>query len=213
VGEHSHLDQPHRFATLPKTKYQITKSTRGGYVPASLTDVLAILAIVISALAYRETLQTRKLQEKQFDSTRSARLRIDRFAFWPADMGTIGLIDRSDLLHMDVQNIGDAYAFDVDIRVERAGIIRAHGEVYGLPVMIRKELKVKIGKVEENTEETIVVHVTYRDHEPHVVIVTLEKGIDPYGLRSGIGLHVAKVTLEPVMHFRAHSRRAGPVST
>ena len=166
----------------------------------SLTDAAVILAIVISVLAYIETIRTRRLQKAQYDHTKSARLRMAHFVFEPADTISIGPNEPSDTIGMELRNIGEAQAFDIDISVERAGVIRYHGEVYGLPPKNKTGAKVTIGTVEENTDETIVITAKYRDHVPHVAEVTLQKGVYPHGLRSGLVPRVVKATLDGRPH-------------
>lgn len=170
----------------------------------SLTDAtplaLSLIAIVISVLAYIETVRTRKLQEAQYHDTKSARLRVSDFVFEPADTRTIGLKDVSDTIGMELRNIGEAPAFDIDISVERAGVIRYHGEVYGLPPTIKMEAKVPIGTVEETTVETIVITARYRDHMPHVAEITLQKGISSHYPHSSVVPHVIKATLDGRPH-------------
>jgi hypothetical protein len=161
---------------------------------------VSLSAIVISALAYVEMFRGRRLQQEQYDASRSARVSLSGLAFWPAKMYPTTPEDRSDTIRLKVRNIGPVQAFDVDIAVARAGKIRFHGEVYGLPPMVETEAEVRIGTVAENTDETFVMTVRYRDYRPHLAIITLHKRVYPHGLGSGLGLEVVAATLDGSPH-------------
>jgi hypothetical protein len=162
---------------------------------------ISVLALIISGLGYLNAVRTRKLQEAQFDASRSARLRLSHFAFWAASMYPTTPEDRSAKMHFDIQNIGPVDAHDIDIRVDRAGVRRFHGEVYGLPPLIKREVKMKIGEVEEDTEETLVMTVLYRDYRSHEVVITLHhRGFNHHGISSGLGMDVLTATLDGRPH-------------
>jgi selenocysteine lyase/cysteine desulfurase len=162
---------------------------------------VSLVAIAISGLAYINAVRTRQLQEAQYDASRSARLRLSRFAFWAASMYPATPQDRSATVHFDIKNIGPVHAHEIDIRLDRAGIRRFHGEVYGLPPLASKEITLDIGVVEENTEETLVMTVLYRDHRPHEAVITLHhQGFSRHGVSSGIGLDVIAATLDGRPH-------------
>jgi hypothetical protein len=162
---------------------------------------VSLIAIVISGLAYINAVRTRQLQQDQYDFSRSARLRLDRFAFSAAPMYPTTPEEQSATVHFDIQNIGPVRAHEIDIRVDRAGLRRFHGEVYGLPPLIRKEVTMKIGEVEENAEETLVMTVLYPDYLPHKAVITLHhKGFNRHGLSSELGLDVVAATLDGNPH-------------
>lgn len=54
-----------------------------------------------------------------------------------------------------------------------AEIIRFQGNDYGRSLMMETENQIRIGTVEENTNETCVMTVLYWDHRSHVAVITL----------------------------------------